>query len=149
MNYTGVYQDYISGPGATYTADGWAYTSSGDVLIGQNVAWIEVTFRDAGANVLALYRSSLINTNAILAGAFPKNTWVDLPVTNQYNLVTYTITNQTAVLTAPAGTYFVRYQIVLKGDPNTSANGSAYFDDLTLNPTGASAYGNWLICSNN
>src|ERR1700743_1829893 len=24
-NFTGIYQDYISGPGATYSADGWAY----------------------------------------------------------------------------------------------------------------------------
>jgi len=55
VNYTGVYQDYISGPGATYAADGWAYVPwSNDPLMGQNAAWIEVTFRDANANVLAL-----------------------------------------------------------------------------------------------
>ena len=145
VNYTGIYQDYISGPGATYSADGWAYTSSGDVLAGQNVAWIEVTFRDASANVLALYRSSFINTNIILAGTFPKNTWIDLPVTNQYNPNTFAITNRTAVLTAPVGTYFVRYQIVLQGDSNLTANGSVCFDDLTLNLTSVSAYGNWNI----
>ena len=145
VNYTGIYQDYISGPGATYSADGWACISSGDVLIGQNVAWIEVTFRDASANVLALYRSSFVKTNVIITGAFPKNLWIDLPVTNQYNLNTYAITNRTAVLTAPAGTYFVRYQIVLQGDSNPTANGSVYFDDLTLNLTSASAYGNWNI----
>lgn len=145
VNYTGIYQDYISGPGATYSADGWAFTSSGDMLIGQNVAWIEVTFRDASANVLGLYRSSLINTNTLLAGAFPKNTWIDLPVTNQYNPNTSAITNRTAILKAPAGTYFIRYQIVLQGDSNPTANGSVYFDDLTLNLTSASAYGNWNI----
>src|SRR4051812_29818233 len=43
-NLTGAYQDYISGPGATYWADGWAYTDLNDTLTGQNVAWIEVTF---------------------------------------------------------------------------------------------------------
>ena len=110
LNYTGIYQDYISGPGATYTADGWAKTISTDVLAGQNMAWIEVTFRDANANVLVLYRSSLITTNAILAGTFPKDTWIHLPITNQYNPNTYTITNTAATLVAPPGTYFVRYQ---------------------------------------
>src|SRR5580692_6049261 len=77
VNYTGVYQDYISAPGTVYSADGWAYTLSSDKLAGQNVAWIEVTFRDANANILALYRSALINTNAIRSGGFPPSTWID------------------------------------------------------------------------
>src|SRR5579859_3975869 len=38
VNYDGIYQDYISGPGAAYTADGWAYSAASDVLAGQNVA---------------------------------------------------------------------------------------------------------------
>ena len=144
VNYTGIYQDYISGPGATYTADGWAYTTNSDVLAGQNVAWLEVSFRDAVANPLALYRSRLVSTNAILAGTFPKNTWVNLPVTNQYNLSTYTITNTTTTLMAPPGTYFVRYQAVLQGDAANSA-GAVYFDDLNLNLTSAATYGDWNI----
>src|SRR5690348_9900010 len=45
VNYSGVYQDYISGPGAIYSADGWAYTVTGDALSGNNAAWIEITFR--------------------------------------------------------------------------------------------------------
>jgi hypothetical protein len=49
VNYSGVYQDYISGPGAAYSADGWAYTATNDALAGQNAAWIEITFRDAAA----------------------------------------------------------------------------------------------------
>jgi beta-glucanase (GH16 family) len=144
VNYTGIYQDYISGPGASYAASGWGYTLSSDVLAGQNVGWLEVTFRDAGANVLALYRSSLINTNAILTGAFPKNTWVYLPVTNQYDPNSYVITNTTSSLVAPPGSYFVRYQIVLQGDALDS-NGSLYFDDLVLNQAGSAPYGNWNI----
>src|SRR6266849_6141306 len=144
VNYNGIYQDYISGAAATYSADGWAYTISTDTLAGQNVAWIEVTFRDANATILALYRSSLITTNSIATGMFPKNTWVDLPVTNQYNPVTFTVTNTATTLIAPAGTYFVRYQIVFQGDAAGSA-GSMYFDDLTLNQTGGAPYGNWNI----
>src|SRR5881394_2884530 len=57
INYSGIYQDYISGPAASYSADGWAYTAANDALIGQNTAWIAITFRDANANMLALYRS--------------------------------------------------------------------------------------------
>jgi beta-glucanase (GH16 family) len=144
VNYDGIYQDYISGPGATYTADGWAETISSDTLAGQNVAWIEVTFRDANANVLALYRSSLITTNAIFTRAFPTNVWTDLAVTNQYNPTTYVITNTVTSLVAPAGTYFVRCQLLFEGDAAYSA-GSVYFDDINLNLTGASAYGDWNI----
>src|SRR5262249_23920506 len=39
VNYNGCYQDYISGPGATYSADGWAYTATADAIDGQNQAW--------------------------------------------------------------------------------------------------------------
>ena len=144
VNYSGIYQDYISGPGATYAADGWACTVSSDAVAGQNAAWIEVTFRDANATVLALYRSALITTNALRSGAFLVNTWVDLPVTNQYDPNTYVITNTPARLVTPEGTYFVRYQIVFQGDANNSG-GSVYFDDLNLAPAGGAPYGNWNI----
>ena len=144
VNYNGVYQDYISGPGVTYTADGWAKTISGDVLAGQNAAWIEVTFRDANAGVLALYKSSLFNTNALRTGRFPTNAWVNLPVTNQYNPTTFALTGTVTNLVAPLGTYFVRYQIVLQGDA-AGSGGSVYFDDLNLNLTRASAYGDWAV----
>ena len=144
VNYTGIYQDYISGPGVGYSADGWAYTRLSDKLAGQNIAWIEVTFRDANASVLALYRSALITTNSLANGTFPVNTWVDLPVTNQYNPSTYAITNTAMQLVAPSGTYFIRYQLVFQGDANYSG-GSVYFDDLNLIPVSGSPYGNWNI----
>src|SRR5579862_9330640 len=38
INYNGVFQDTASGPGAVYSADGWAYTLSSDALGGQNLA---------------------------------------------------------------------------------------------------------------
>jgi beta-glucanase (GH16 family) len=139
VNYSGVYQDYISGPGVSYTADGWAKTISSDALAGQNIAWLEVTFRDANASVLALYRSGVISTNG-----FPKNTWVNLPVTNQFNPTTYVITNTTKSLVAPPGTYFVRYQVTFQGDA-AGSTGSVYFDDLNLNLTSAAPYGDWNI----
>jgi len=144
-NSNGIYQDCASGPGVTYSADGWAYTSSSDLLAGQNTVWIEVTFRDGSGNVLALYRSSLVTTNSIAAGKFPKNTWVDLAITNQYDPNSLVITNTAMTLTAPTGTCFVRYQVMFQGDKFNSS-GSMYFDDLTLNQSGTAEYGpNWNI----
>jgi beta-glucanase (GH16 family) len=144
INESGIYQDNLSGEGAVYAADGWAYTLSSDVLAGQNKAWIEVTFRDATTNVLALHRSALITTNAIATGTFPKSAWIDMPVTNQYNAVSGVITNHPAALVAPAGTSFVRYQITFEGDAANSA-GSVYFDDLNLTQTAGGPQGNWNI----
>ncbi len=144
VNDAGVYQDYISGPGAVYSADGWACTGAADTLAGQNIAWIEVTFRDASAKVLALYRSALINTNAVAAGTFPASAWVNLSVTNQYDPQSYQIINQTSRLVAPPGTYFVRYQIMFQGDAQNS-RGSVWFDDLNLSRTGGAPYGSWSL----
>src|SRR6267142_5204533 len=55
QNYTGIYQDNLSAPGAIYSADGWAYTlgSDGGGIHGQDATWIEVSFRDASYNALA------------------------------------------------------------------------------------------------
>ncbi|MGH7941276.1 MAG: family 16 glycosylhydrolase [Limisphaerales bacterium] len=145
INYNGIYQDTVSGPGVVYSADGWAYTLSSDALAGQNQAWIEISFRDVSGNVLALYRSRIITTNAIATGAFPVNSWVDLPITNQYDPNTYVITNTVSSLVAPPGTSYVRYQIMFQGDPYDSG-GSMYFDDLSLNQAGATAFGpDWNI----
>ncbi len=144
LNFTGVYQDYISAPGAVYSADGWAFTLPTDALAGQNAAWIEVTFRDQRANILALYKSALISTNAIATGAFPANTWIDLAVTNQYDTNTMIVTNRSPNLVAPANTVFMRYQITFQGDANNSG-GSVYFDDLNLIRKSIAPYGNMNI----
>ena len=143
-NTNGIYQDTISGAGAVYAAGAWIYTSASDVLAGQNSGWVEVSFHNAAGAVLALYRSTMVNTNLIARGLFPKSTWVYLPVTNQYNPVTLALTNTTASLAAPAGTSYVRYQIVFQGDAYYST-GSLYFDDLSLARTAGNPYGNWNI----
>ena len=141
-NYTGIYQDNPSAPGAIYSADGWAYSLSSDNIKGQDLIWLEVSFRDASGNALALYRSATVNSNNItsLGGL---NTWFDLPITNQCSftnpskliLLPGTVTNTVASLVAPAGTVSVRYQVVFE-QGSDNANGSMYFDDLTLNQTG-------------
>lgn len=147
VSYSGCYQDYISGPGATYSADGWMYTLTGDTIAGQNQAWIEVTFRDAGANILALYRTAIVTTNLIASGGFPKSQWNHLQITNQYDINSYLVTNTVTQLVAPPGTVFLRCQIVFQGDAANSG-GSVYFDDLNIVRTSAAPYGNMNIVWN-
>jgi beta-glucanase (GH16 family) len=144
QNYTGIYQDNPSAPGAIYSADGWAYTASSDGMgiHGQDAVWLEVSFRDAPGNALALYRSLVVTSNN-LASLGGVNTWFDLQVTNQCSftnasaqiLLPGTVANTVASLVAPAGTVYVRYQVVFAQGPD-NANASMYFDDLTLNQTG-------------
>src|SRR5215469_6420607 len=142
LNYNGCYQDYISGPGATYSADGWAYTASNDAIAGQNQAWIEVTFRDAsGTNILALYRSALINTNLTATGGFPESQWNHLQITNQYDINSFQPTNTLTQLVAPPGTVFLRYQTVFQADAANSG-GAVYFDDMNIVQAGGEPYGN-------
>jgi beta-glucanase (GH16 family) len=152
-NWNGVFQDAPSGPGAAYSADGWAFSLSTDAIRDQDQFWLEVTFRDESANTLALYRSDIITSNNIAAHG-GLSTWFNLRVTNQWafynsggNPVGIAITNVVSTLVAPAGTMFVRYQIVFHQGPD-NAGGSTYFDDCTLNqlsgPTSAPPFA-WNI----
>ncbi|MEI9961197.1 MAG: hypothetical protein WDM76_08765 [Limisphaerales bacterium] len=143
-NFTGLYQDNPSAPGAIYSANGWAYSlgSDGGGIHGQDLIWLEVSFRDASYNALALYRSAIVSgTNLTSYGGL--NTWFNLQITNQCSytdasaliLSPGTVTNTVSSLVAPEGTVYVRYQVVFAQGPD-NANGSMYFDDLTLNQTG-------------
>jgi beta-glucanase (GH16 family) len=141
-NYTGIYQDNPSAPGAIYSADGWAYSLSSDYIRGQDAIWLEVSFRDASYNALALYRSVVVSSNNI-ASYGGLNTWFDLQITNQCSFTNAsklilspgTVTNTVTSLVAPSGTVYIRYQIVFEQGKD-NASGSMYFDDLTLNQTG-------------
>ena len=141
-NYTGIYQDNPSAPGAIYSADGWAYSLSSDYIRGQDAIWLEVSFRDASYNALALYRSVVVSSNNI-ASYGGLNTWFDLQITNQCSFTNAsklilspgTVTNTVTSLVAPSGTVYARYQIVFEQGKD-NASGSMYFDDLTLNQTG-------------
>jgi len=148
-NYTGIYQDNPSAPGASYSADGWVCTIGSDAVHGQDQVWIEVSFRDASSNALALYRSPVV-TGANIAGFGGTNVWFDLPVTNQCSftnapalmLLPATVIGTVTGPVAPPGTAWVRYQLVFaQGSDN--ANGSMYFDDLTLNQTGGGVTSPW------
>ncbi len=129
QNYSGSFRDTSIAPGANYTAGGWALTPTGDRIAGGNTAWIEVSFRDATANVLSLYRTGLINAST------PAGVWLKLAVTNQLNPVSSVIIGFVTNLVAPGGTSFARYQVVFRQP--ASAAGAVLFDDLNLSFPGA------------
>jgi beta-glucanase (GH16 family) len=139
-NYAGLYQDTPATPGNTYSADGWAYSLSADGggIHGQDQVWLEVSFRDVALNTVALYRSAIISSANITSfGGLDQ--WFNLPVTNAWSFtnsggvpVAIAVTNTVSTLTAPPGTAVVRYQTVFHQGPD-NANGSMYFDDLSLN----------------
>jgi hypothetical protein len=124
-NFAGFYQDLFAEPGACHLADGWLCTKSSDRLSGANQAWLELSFRDAtGTNLLALFRSATVNAGS------PPDTWLYLPITNQYDPGTFTFTGTVTAPVAPAGTAIARYQVVFFQQDN--AGGSVFCDDLSL-----------------
>jgi hypothetical protein len=123
-NYSGAFQDGASAPGDSYRADAWLLTPVGDVIAGANTAWVEVSFRDAGANILALYRTALVNASS------PAGVWLNLAVTNQVNPANGAVIGSVTNLVSPTGTTTVRMQMVFRQLAN--AGGSVRFDSLTL-----------------
>ncbi|MGN6552620.1 MAG: family 16 glycosylhydrolase [Verrucomicrobiota bacterium] len=123
-NYSGAFQDVACSSGNSYRADAWLLTPSSDKIAGANTAWVEVSFRDAAANILELYRTPLMDANS------PAGVWLNLPVTNQVNPANGALIGTTSNLIAPSGTAFVRQQIVFRQLAN--AGGSVRFDDLNL-----------------
>jgi Immunoglobulin domain len=137
-NYTttpGLMQTLPAAPGSTWAADGWFSTQAPDSIrtnkytLVSELAYLRVMFLNAATNynapLLDCY-SAIKDTNA------PVSTWIYLQVTNAANG-----TN----LVAPAGTAFVRYEMIFSQPsgpwvpPNENPAGSAYFDDVRLSLT--------------
>lgn len=132
-NWSGLYQDVPTGPGAAFTGDAWANSDAGDGggIHGGDEIWAEVIFFDAANNRVGLYRSTIVSSNNIAQfGGY--NAWFDLAVTNVYDPNTYALVGTTNQLVAPANTATVRFQVIFHQTAD-NANGSAYFDDFTLN----------------
>ena len=124
-NYNGFHQTLPASAGTRWTASGWALSHAQDLLTGNNSAWLEVSFRNAADEVLSLYRSDTLN-----AGQFTPSEWIELPIENQYDPMTYALVGSVSELVAPTGTTTVRYQTVFQQP--LFDGGSVYFDDLSL-----------------
>jgi hypothetical protein len=137
VNYNAVWQDNSSLPTSTYQADGWMFTLGTDSVWSGNdlcYGWLEVSFRDAGDNILALYKSDIFSD---IQGSAPYTTdvWYDMPITNVCQPTPpYAVVDSTNRLVAPTGTVKVRFQHTMY-QPVTGG-GSIYFDDANLNQTG-------------
>jgi hypothetical protein len=126
--YTSYWQQTLfTVPGATWSASGYAYTSTYDVATNASFN-VDVAFLDANKVVLAEYQSGVV-TN-VQCGGPSEDTWLYLPVTNQVQNGVVIGTVPTGILTAPAGTVSVRYQDQFYAGTNTG--GSAFWDDAAL-----------------
>ena len=130
-NFNGAYQDAVAGPGSVWSAGGYALSHQQDLIQPGIRFWLEVTFRGAGNEILAMYKSYTLDPGS--PEGVTSNVWYSLAVTNQIDISDpsyQTITNTVSSFSAPAGTTAVRYQIVHA--QQGFAGGSVYFDDLNL-----------------
>lgn len=121
-NTPGIFQDVDASPGSLWTASIQARTQNTDHIRGSNHAVAEVSFLDAGSNVLARYASPVFSTNT------PINTWITLNITNQV----YPAGGGTNRLAAPAGTAKLRFEVTFS--QTLYDWGSIYFDEAQLQP---------------
>ena len=144
VNYSGVYQDNLSGAGAVYAADGWAARFPRMFWPARTRLGSRVTFRDASH---AMFSPSTVPRSSppmpSPPGPFRQAPGLTCP--SPINTTPAPASSPTTTaLVAPAGTSFVRYQITFQGDAAGSA-GSVYFDDLNLTQTAGGPQGNWNI----
>ncbi|NOS72528.1 MAG: glycoside hydrolase family 16 protein [Verrucomicrobia bacterium] len=128
-NISGIFQDVPAVAAQSFAANGWVITPTEDSIAGANTAWIEVTFRDASTNTLALFRSTAVSTNSAVG------VWLNLAITNQLNPTTFVAIGSVTNLVAPAGTAFARFQVTFR-QPQSAA-GAALFDDLKFSLAGS------------
>jgi hypothetical protein len=130
-NTDGVFQDSVAGPGSVWSAEGYALSHQQDFIQANNRFWFEVTFRDAGNAILAMYKSYALDP--LSPEGVISNVWNHLTVTNVVDISDpsyQTFTNTASSFTAPAGTAKARFQVVFSQIGN--AGGSVYYDDLNL-----------------
>jgi hypothetical protein len=134
-NVAGIYQEFDSSAGSVYQACGWFYTPSMDTLGSNCYVWIDVSFLDAGGNLLALY------TSADFSAPVGEDAWFQYQVTNACDLsspvdtgdpyfTNYAVAGPVTQLVAPAGTTTVRYRFAYLQAGNEG--GSCYFDNPEL-----------------
>jgi hypothetical protein len=122
--FCGCYQDKPAAPDSVWSAEGWGFTHLDDKMAGANQCWLEVSFRNGNSPNAAL----ITYVSSPLTSSTPGSTWTRLIVLDG---------GGSTNLVAPAGTTFVRCQIVYKQVGGTYAAGSAYLDDVFLTKTSA------------
>ncbi|MGC6456102.1 MAG: family 16 glycosylhydrolase [Coraliomargaritaceae bacterium] len=124
-NENGFYQELPVEAGSIWSASGWALTHPQDLMVGQNMSWIDVRFLAADSTVLALYRSQVLNANNVTPG-----TWMELSVTQKLDPATGVVLGSRSSMVAPEGSASVRYTVYF--EQSGMDGGSMYFDDLSL-----------------
>ncbi len=106
-SFTGVFQDRPAQPGQVFTADAWFFTptsTQGFNLVGAASANLQIQFRDNNGNLLVDYESAPFTTNA------PEDTWIDMPVTNEFANDFVTLLKTGPLIVSPPGTASMRIQ---------------------------------------
>lgn len=124
-NINGFYQDIAVEEESLWRVTAWALTHPQDLMVGDNTAWIETTFRDSNNNVLALYQSEILTSTSVTPGD-----WMLLETTNQLHPSTYAFMGSATEMVAPQGTTTLRIQATFRQLDYDS--GSMYFDDFSL-----------------
>jgi hypothetical protein len=130
ISYSYYQQTLPTVAGSTWSASVYAYASHED-LMGINNFVVQVTFLDKNNALLTQYQSlNVTNLNCAGTAPFPLDTWVQLLVTNQVQNGAVVATLPSGVLTAPAGTATIQYQLLFE---NVNwAGGSIYLDEADL-----------------
>lgn len=125
-NINGFYQDINVKEETRWQVSAWALTHPQDLMVGNNTAWIDATFRDVNNNILALYQSEILTSTSVTPGE-----WMLLETTNQLHPTTYAWIGTTSEMVAPQGTTKLRLQANFRQLAGYDA-GSMYFDDFSL-----------------
>ncbi len=112
-------QTFAASPGSTWTASAWASTQIPNTMTSTESSFIEIMFLDATTNYSAPLATFY---SAAMTPSSPQNTYLFFAATNALG-----DTN----LTAPAGTAFIRYEIIFS-QPAGYPGGSTYWDDAVL-----------------
>jgi hypothetical protein len=129
----GFFQDISVTPGSVWKATAWAYITSGpDNLSASNSCRVQVWFKNSSGTQIGPTYESFKIWGLALTNVFPmlpRDTWVQLPVTNVVNN-TDTPTNSVQAFVAPLGATAMRFQVYYNGTGPTG--GSVFWDDMQL-----------------
>ncbi len=132
-SYTGVFQDRPALPGQVYTASAWFFTpdaGKGYPLTNSATCNLQVQFYNSGGGLIVDYQSTPFTTN------YPVDSWIQMPVTNEYANDFVTLLGTGPLIISPPGTASMRIQPGYHA-PDGASEGDVYIDmvDVTLRET--------------